>query len=260
MSDTTLSEPKVPLGVGAIISESFSILFSNFIKVMFLAFGGTFILFLIGAFVITQPNFTSQEDILTQMWTYLGAIFVVSIAVYGVVTAMLVQLAYDAKLNRSHGMGTYFSTALRSVVPILILSAVVGIAVGLGFIALIVPGLWLLGVFAVVTPAVVIERAGFGALGRSIELTKEYRWPIIGALIIVGIISNVIQKVGEFIAQLAVGSAGFGTGAIITYGIIFSLLAAIGYGLGGISSALIYARLREIKEGVSVDEIASVFD
>src|SRR3546814_15392056 len=49
----------------------------------------------------------------------------------------------------------------------------------------LLPGLWLLAVFAVVVPAIVVEGAGFGGLGRSIGLTKGFRWPILGAMTVI---------------------------------------------------------------------------
>ena len=42
--------------------------------------------------------------------------------------------------------------------------------------------------------------------------------------------------------------------------LLYAAFTAVGTGLLSILTALIYARLREIKEGVSVDQIAEVFD
>jgi hypothetical protein len=39
-----------------------------------------------------------------------------------------------------------------------------------------------------------------------------------------------------------------------------ALISGFSYGLSGIGAALVYARLRDIKEGVSVDKLAAVFD
>ena len=95
--------------------------------------------------------------------------------------------------------------------------------------------------------------AGFGGLGRSVRLTKGYRWPIIGILVLIGICLILISLAGGTVIALIGGS-------VIISASIFAVMTAMLTGLGGIVIALIYARLREIKEGVSVDEIASVFD
>eukprot|EP00903_Cladosiphon_okamuranus_P022917 g21109.t1 len=106
-------------------------------------------------------------------------------------------------------------------------------------------------------PAGVIERAGFGGLGRSKYLTKEYRWPILGALVLAIICATIINIVALFVVGL-VASAG-SIGMVIGI-VLFAAISTVGAGFLSILVALIYARLREIKEGVSVDQIASVFD
>ncbi|CUH43713.1 hypothetical protein [Ruegeria atlantica] len=96
--------------------------------------------------------------------------------------------------------------------------------------------------------------SGFGGLGRSAALTKGYRWPIFGALLLVGICAGIVNFLAGVFAGIL---AGVGSWAKI---VGFSIIAALSEGLTGISIALISARLREIKEGVIVDQTASVFD
>ncbi len=260
MTDTTLSQPTASLGVGSIIGESFSILLKHFIQVVIVGFVPNLIGFLIsgllvgfGAALGIQPQeFTGPGSAVANVLSIL-----VSMVVYSITTALLVQLAYDAKLSRPVQLGRYFGPALSAVVPLAILSIVVSILVGIGLVLLVVPGLWVYAVFAVMAPAVVIERAGFGGLGRSKYLTKEYRWPILGALVLAIICATIINIVALFVVGL-VASAG-SIGMVIGI-ILFAAISTVGAGFLSILVALIYSRLREIKEGVSVDQIASVFD
>lgn len=253
--------PKPHLGVGAIISSSLSILFSDFVKVILLGFAGSVVGLLVnGLFLgfgaamgVADPDFTTGAS------AVFGSVFssLSNIVIYGLVTALLIQLAYDARLGRSNSLGTYFKGALPAVVPIAVLSTVIGILSALGAIALIVGALWVYAVFYVTAPVAVIERGGFGSMGRSAELTKEYRWPIVGLFVIVGILVLVIQAVGGFVVTAIAGPS---TAMTFVGGLLFSLIGAFGYAIGGIATALTYARLREIKEGIDVDQIASVFD
>ena len=130
----------------------------------------------------------------------------------------------------------------------------------LGLVALIVPGLWVYAVFSVMPAAVVIERIGFSGLGRSAALTKEYRWPIIGASLLILIMNAVVGAIAVFKVGLLAGVLGSSGVALVILAVTLATLSGIGYGLSAISVALIYARLREIKEGVSVRDIATVFD
>jgi len=260
MTDTTMVQHKAPLGVGSIIGESFSILFGKFIQVILIGFVPTLLGFLISGAIngfnvalgIEPQDFSGPGSVVGSILA-----FVINMVVYAITTALLVQLAYDAKLSRSVQIGRYIGPALSSIVPLAIVTVIVTILVAIGFALLVVPGLWVYAVFSVIAPAIVIERAGFGALGRSASLTKEYRWPIVGALILALILAMIINVVALFVVGLIATSGSIG---LVIGVILFAAISTLGAGYVSILVALIYARLREIKEGVSVDQIAAVFD
>lgn len=263
MADTTLSAPTQALGVGALISESFSILFRNIPAVIMIGFVPMFISAIIGG-VLTgwdtlmgtaTPDFSSGADI---------AMFILSMilqmAIYGLMIALLIQFAYDVKLNRRPSIGRYFGPAISALVPVLVLSIVVSIAMMIGLLLAVVPGLWVFAVFSVVVPAIVIERAGFGALKRSAALTKEFRWPIVGLLVVIWVCMLIIGAIFGAVLGLAIYGLGDGIMGVLIMIVVVSIINGFTYSLAGISTSLIYARLREIKEGVGVDQLASVFE
>ena len=256
MADTSVDQPNQALGVGAIIGDSISILFGNFIAVMTMALLPTVVGLLISAVFVgwnvalgmSTPGFTDAGGVISFVLSIL-----IDLVVYAISTGLLVQLAYDAKLGRPLQIGKYISRALSAALPIAVLSLVAGIVVGIALIAFIVPGLWAYALFSLMPAAVVIEKAGFNGLERSVDLTKQYRWPIVGALVVVIICALLINVVGGFIMA-------FAGGAMVINAVILALMTAFTSGLGGIAIALIYARLREIKEGISVDQISAVFE
>lgn len=257
MANTTEYNTLLSLGAGSIVGESFSILFKNIIPVTLMAlvpmlFGTMISVAVLGYEVAVgagEPVFFSTGDAVEYF-----SILLLQLALYGLSTALLVQLAYDAKLDRPIQMGRYFGPALRAAFPIAVLMIVSTLLTMVGALALIIGALWVYAVFSVVAPAVVIEGAGFRGLGRSASLTKGYRWPIVGTLLLIGICTGIVNFLATYLAGLLAD-----TGVIGMVG-VYSLLTAFGAGLTGIAVALIYARLREIKEGVSVDQIAAVFD
>jgi len=254
-----VTEPRehIPLGVGDIIAESFSILFRNIPAVVLLCFVPTFLGFLI-PYLFLLPQGFGEPSIpgLPTVWAIIIEA-ILQIVVYGLAMALVVQLAYDSKLGRAIKIADYFGPAFRVILPVAIVSTIVGILVALASMVLVIPGLWLLAVFAVVTPVIVIEGGWFGAMGRSASLTKEYRWPIVGASIVIYICIFALAFLGEYLAgTLMSGPSGITLWSVI----VSSVTGTISTGLGAIMYSLIYARLREIKEGVSVDQIAAVFD
>lgn len=263
MTDTSIQPPKQPLGVGGLLSETFSIFFGNFIKVMILGFAGAFLGFVVNSLTLgfgaTVGTETPDMTDMGAFWTGTLVSSVVGMAIYGLVTALLILLAYDAKRGQSNSIGTYIMVALPVTIPIVLMSIVVFFLMMIGSFALVIGLLWVYAVFYVMAPAAVIERAGFGSLRRSAQLTKEYRWPIVGLIIVIGIITVVVQLIAGFIVGLLALAATSLIGMVLI-GVLFSALVGFGYALAGIAIALVYARLREIKEGVEVDQIAKVFD
>ena len=187
MTDAGSSQPTPPLGVGSLISESFSILLSRFFQVITIGFVPGIIGVLISGMLVgyeettglAEPQFTDAGDLLAH-----GVSFIVNMVIYSITTALLVQLAYDTKLQRPVQIGRYFGPALSAVIPLAILSIVATTLAAIAAMAFIVPGLWVAAVFSVLAPAIVIERVGFGGLSRSAALTKEFRWPIVGAMLL----------------------------------------------------------------------------
>jgi hypothetical protein len=261
MTDTANIRQHAPLGVGTLISESFSILMRHFVAVLMLAIVPTLIGLAISGLLagwevtlgLVEPVLVGAADIIPFIMS-----IVLQVVTYGITTAILVQLAYAAKLEEPLQLGDYIGPALQAAVPITILSLASGVLIVIGLAALIVPGLWIYAVFSMMPAAVVIEKVGFGGLGRSAALTKDYRWPILGAIIVTMIISGVITNVAIYAAGLIV--AAMGSAGLIVGVLTVAALTAVGSGLSAIMLALIYARLREIKEGASVRDIAAVFD
>jgi hypothetical protein len=261
MSDTTTSSPNVPLGVGQIISESFSILFGNIVAVAVAAFVPMLLMIVLSGLTIGFGVALGIEDPDPLADGFFMGIFlntVVSMAIYGIVTAIIVQLAFDAKLGRGTNFGKYASTAISTLIPNVVQVLIVTIAMSFAMLAFIVPGLWVWGVFAVTVPALVIERVGFGAMRRSAELTKEYRWPVIGTMIVVFVGATILSLIPSTILGLFVTS--LNTPSIVLVTVLMAIIYTFTYGLIGIATALVYARLRDIKEGISVDDLTSVFE
>ncbi|MGR3780159.1 MAG: hypothetical protein ACU0DT_02710 [Albimonas sp.] len=245
-------------GAGRIIGESFSVFFRTFWKILLIAAVPTVAAMLIAIAIRgAGPTLGLEEPEAGEGLASL-AVLLVDIPLLSLMTGLLVLLAYDVKQGRPRPVGRYFSIVLPNLVALVVLSLVVGILFVLGLTLLIVPGLWVYAVYAVACPAVVIEGAGFRGMRRSASLTKGYRWPIVGVLVVIGVASYALSFAAAFggAALLRTGVDGM----IVVAAIVNALAAAMMYGLSGVALALIYARLREIKEGVSVSDLAAVFD
>ena len=118
----------------------------------------------------------------------------------------------------------------------------------------LIASVFLYTIWIAAIPSIVVENQGVSSLGRSMELTSGYRWQCLGAILVMFLcILGVSLVMG--IVQVALGALLGELGA----GLISLLSSGLSMALTGIFIALIYARLREIKEGTSVESLAEVF-
>jgi hypothetical protein len=124
---------------------------------------------------------------------------------------MVVNLVADVQDGRrDHSLGELFKSVGPVVLPLIGLAIIAGIAIAIGFVLIIIPGLILLTWWAVAPPAMVIERAGvFGSLGRSRELVRGNGWNVFGTILLVLLINIAVNIVAAIIGS-GLGDAGRG--------------------------------------------------
>lgn len=93
---------------------------------------------------------------------------------------MVVELVRDIQDgHRDSSVEQLFRSVAPIVLPLIGLSILLAIGVGIGFILIIVPGLFLMTIWSVAAPSLVIERHGvFAAFGRS----RACAWPRLAGL------------------------------------------------------------------------------
>jgi hypothetical protein len=150
-------------------------------------------------------------------------------------------------------VGDCLRVGFANILPVLGVAILTGLIVMGGMILCFVPGFIAMTVYAVAVPVAVEERiGGMDALRRSSSLTEGHRWEIFAVLFIIGMIGSGIG----FVVGMAFGLLGKAEQARL-FG---QLLGIVIGGLSATAPALMYYRLRSVKESVDVRSIASVFD
>jgi hypothetical protein len=123
----------------------------------------------------------------------LGSI-VLFIALF-LVEASLVKAVQDIRDGHADlSIGQTMSAAKPSLGPVIGAAVLAGIAITIGLALFLVPGLFLLTIWAVIMPVIVIERTGvFAAFGRSQQLVQGYSWRVFGTLVLLEIILIVVE-------------------------------------------------------------------
>jgi hypothetical protein len=107
---------------------------------------------------------------------------------------MVVELVQDVQDGRrDSSVGDLMRSALPVLLPLIGAGLLVGIGIVLGLVLLIVPGLFLLTIWAVTAPVIVVERRGvFASLKRSRELVRGNGWPVLGTILVAFLIGIVV--------------------------------------------------------------------
>ncbi|HEY7453809.1 MAG TPA: hypothetical protein VH683_04535 [Thermoleophilaceae bacterium] len=160
----------------------------------------------------------------------LGALIVAAIATIATYwfQGMVVEAARDIlDGRRDHTIGSLIQSVAPVVGALIIAGILAGIAIGIGLILLIVPGLFLLTIWAVIAPVIVIERAGaIDSFGRSRELVRGNGWQVFGVIVVLFLLQFIVTAVIQAIANGVSDSfGGYAVADLITRLLIAPLTA-----------------------------------
>jgi uncharacterized membrane protein len=182
-------------------------------------------------------------------------VFLVYMVLASLLQAALVRATIEDLNGQQPTFGDSISRAISVLLPIIGLSILVYLGVMIGFILLIIPGIYLVLRWSVAVPVLVQERRGImDSMSRSAILTKGNRWRILGLMVIFYIALIVLQMV----VALVVGIAAMLTGGLIGAA-LFAMVSALSTILISIALAVTYVELRYVKEGADVKELAEIF-
>jgi hypothetical protein len=145
-----------------------------------------FVIYLVAAIVVGLLSLAGV------IGSFLG--FIVELFATFLLQATLIKAVQDIRDGRVDlSLGETVSAATPYIWAVAGASILAGLAITVGLFLLIVPGLWLITIWAVIIPAIVIERAGaLDSFGRSRQLVKGHGWHVFGTLVLVFIIQLVV--------------------------------------------------------------------
>jgi ABC-type multidrug transport system fused ATPase/permease subunit len=151
-------------------------------------------------------------------------------------TGMVVELVADVQDGRRDSSP---GQLLRAVTPVLgqliLVGIIAAIGIVIGFVLIIIPGLFLITIWSVAAPVVVLENPGaLAALRRSRELVSGNGWQVFGVILVLYIVVGVVS----FIIEAAAESAGSGAGIVVR--VIVGVLTAP---LASLAAAVLYFEL-----------------
>lgn len=290
MSDTSAPGAGQSLGIGAIISESFSLSFANFFKLLAVIIV-PYLIMGIAAYLLLGQLFDPQVmlDPNAQAALFADGTFlvmyvlflIISVFISSFMIAAATKVMFDAKTGGAGNLGAAFSVGFSRAVQLFItmlvlyigmiivfgvIGGILGAVIGasgaallgiVGGLGVFVMALWVMGAIMPFTAVVVLENRWISAIGRSFALTKGYRWwnvlLLILFILVLIVFYIVVALIGYVAALLGI------VGIILAFIVGIAALVIIVGAMAGMYT-LDYARLREIKEGTTLGAIGDVFD
>ena len=150
------------------------------------------------------------------------------------VTAMHVVAVQDLGGGQPPTFARSAGGALAVAVPVGLVVAVYAITVGLGFVALVVPGVWLGVRWYFGAQCVVVDGArGTGALRASADLVRGQWWRVFGILIVLGILGSLAAFTAGALVGLLVGVVGDAAAGFVVGNVLVQTLAVSWTALAG---------------------------
>jgi len=188
--------------------------------------------------------------------TFLIAALLGEVGVIGSLLANVVQFAGTALYagavvrvveaenagSQPASIGEIFGSVGDRIWPLIWVGIIAGIATALGLLLLIIPGIFLLVIWAVFQPAIVVERIEFASLRRSRELVRGHGWSVLGVGLVLLLLVLVIG-----LGSVAIGGLIGGAAGAIVVGIALAVLLVPVDGL--VRSVLYFALVASAADG-----------
>jgi hypothetical protein len=227
------------MSIGAVLDEAWTLFTRFFLRFFVLALVVFAVVNLLFALIVEA---ISADNSGRALW----------LAILGIATAVIgttwlqgafvyaVQDARDGSFDAT--LGEVFSRVSPSILPLLIAGLLAGLGIVAGLILLVVPGLFLMTIWAVIAPVIVLEkRPPLAAFGRSRELVRGHGWTVFGIVVITGLLtgiaSSILQAAFSFLPRFL---------EILVGGTIAQAIVAP---FSAIALAITYFRLRDAHGG-----------
>lgn len=242
------------MGLGEILDTGFRLLRNHFV----LLIGIAAVVYLpAGAFGVLVEDLlqdpaaaTSGTDATLVLLPLLGLL--VTFAIIAPITSCAITHALgELYLGREVTLGQSFRTALSLVLPLVGTSLLATVIVLMGFLLLLVPGVYLVFAFLLLTQVIVLERVyGMGALARSRELMRGHMLRGLAVLLVAGLLAGVLG-VALGLAFAAIPSIEF-LGSSLAQALSFAYSSAV--------LVVLYFDIRARKEAFDLEHLARLVE
>ena len=198
-----------PRGIGQVLDSVFKLTRIAWVRMLPYAIfaailGAAPIVYLMQTGIFADPARLVAEGIPGSYWILVAVVSLASMLLYGAGVARIESIAQGDDI----GLGRSFGVAVPKMGTLLLSAILFGLAVGVGLILLIVPGLFLLGSLFLFVPAIMLDGKGpVEGLNYSHKLVWGNWWRVATTFTIAVIIIYVVYLIGAIVVGMVLGFA-----------------------------------------------------
>ena len=180
------------MSIGKILGDAWGLYTRFFTQFILVAIPVFLVLGLVNAIV----GLAADEGALAAiLWALIGV--AVSLIGYFWLQGALIESVRDVRDGRADlSIGEIYKRVQPRLPALIVAGVLAGIGIGIGFILLIIPGLFLLTRWVLITPSIVIEHRSAGeSFTRSWELVKGASWSMFGLILVTVLIAGIASGV-----------------------------------------------------------------
>lgn len=239
-------------GIGRVISNAFG------------AIGGAPLVLLAASAVLNAPmqfllptmaQRMGDAAAIEGLFYSMAPLWLIWLFLYPFIKLFMMGIALDTLAGRPIEFGAMLRMALRRTLPALALLILFGIALAVGFVLLVVPGIILGLTWFIVVPVMVGEGRGiFDCFGRSADLLRGMRWRLLLLILIAVVLWMMASGLMQGIALAAGGAQNLWlvAGVQAVFATLIGVLTTTG-------TAAVYHEARTAKEGMGSHDLEAVF-
>jgi hypothetical protein len=244
------------LSFGETLGQAFNLYFDNFVPLFMISLVGSLptILFI----HTTGIGLTGEMARITVLSVLIPVLLYLSMTT--LCTALIIELISKRYLKQHQGMGQYIQNVLPFIFPIIGLTLLEVLIIGLGFVAFIIPGIYLALALIVASQALIVERKRVGeSISRSFFLTKGKKLEILGFWLILFLFNYMVREIMKALFEM-IGriDAVVQTKLILIY-VIAHLTDILITPISSCVFILIYFNLKIEKEGFDLEHLVDQF-
>lgn len=180
------------MSIGKVLGDAWGLYTRFFVQFVLVAVPVFLVLGLVEALAGAASGESALADV---VWGLIG--LAVSLVGYFWLQGALIESIRDVRDGRADlSVGEIYARVQPRLPALIVAGVLAGIGIGIGLLLLIVPGLFLLTRWALITPSIVIERRSAGeSFTRSWELVKGASWSMLGLILVTVILAGIASAV-----------------------------------------------------------------